>query len=669
MGSKLSWGIIGSGNIAKVLAKALAASDTSVLIAIGSRTQEAADLFGDEFEIPRRYGSYDALLADQDVQAVYISTPHPMHAEWAVKAANAGKHILCEKPLTLDYPQAMAVFEAARRNNVFIMEAFMYRCHPQTARLVELIGEGAIGKVGIMQMAFSFNAGFNLDGRLLNPKLGGGGILDVGCYCASMSRLIAGAALGKAYAEPISIKAFGLIGKESHVDEYTAALLTFPGDIIAQVATGVRLNQDNSLRIFGSDGSITVPVPWFPGRNASPSTIILNRSGKPEPEEIVIDIPADLYTLEVDTVARAVKNGELSATAMPWGDTLGNMQTLDRWREEIGLIYPVETPDAIFPTVDRQPLTVRGGNRMKYGKIEGVEKPVSLMVMGVMLAGAQMYMPHVSMLFDEFFACGGNCFDTAHIYAGGLSEQALGKWIRNRGVREQVVILDKGAHTPFCNPDDLTKQLMESLDRLQSDYIDLYIMHRDNLDIPVGEFVDVLNEHKNAGRIRAFGGSNWTIERVEAANEYAKSKGLTGFSAISNNFSLARMVEPVWGGCISSSDPESRAWFQKTQMPLMAWSSLARGFFVSGDPKDLSIPDMVNSWYSDDNFRRQERIKKMSAERGIPIMGIAMAYALSQTMQLYALFGPATIDEMRISLQALDIVLSPDDLKWLNLEM
>ncbi|MHB1457049.1 MAG: aldo/keto reductase [Armatimonadota bacterium] len=668
MEKKLSWGIIGSGNIAKVLAHALAASSTSELIAIGSRTQEAADIFGDEFDVSRRYGSYEKLLADPDVQAVYISTPHPLHAEWAVKAADAGKHILCEKPLTLDYAQAMAVFEAARRNNVFIMEAFMYRCHPQTARLVELIREGAIGKVGIIQCAFSFNAGFNLDGRLLNPNLGGGGILDVGCYCTSMSRLIAGAALGRDYAEPIGVKAFGLVGNQSHVDEYTAALLQFPGDIIAQIATGVRLNQDNSLRIYGSDGNITVPLPWFPGRNAEPSKITLNRAGK-ETEEIVIEVPADLYTLEVDTVANAVNAGELMADPMPWGDTLGNMQTLDRWREEIGLFYPIELADAVFPVIDGKQLTVRAGNRMKYGEIAGICKPVSRMVMGVMLPGGQMFMPSTSMLFDEFFASGGNCFDTAHIYGGGLSEQTLGKWIRNRDIREQVVVLDKGAHTPWCNPEDLTKQLLESLDRLGSDYIDLYIMHRDNLDIPVGEFVDVLNEHKNAGRIHAFGGSNWTIERVEAANEYAKRKGLTGFSAISNNFSLARMVEPVWGGCISSSDPESRAWFQKTKMPLMAWSSLARGFFVNGDPKNLSDGSMVQSWYSDDNFKRQERIKKMSAERSIPIMGIAMAYVLCQPMELYALFGPATIDEMRISLQALDIVLSPEDMKWLNLEI
>jgi predicted dehydrogenase len=128
-----------------------------------------------------------------------------MHAEWAIKTAEAGKHILCEKPLTLNYPQAMAVIEAAQRNDVFLMEAFMYRCHPQTAKLVELIKDRVIGDVRFIQASFSFHAGVNPESRLLNNALGGGGILDVGCYCTSMARLIAGAALGQRFAEPIEV--------------------------------------------------------------------------------------------------------------------------------------------------------------------------------------------------------------------------------------------------------------------------------------------------------------------------------------------------------------------------------------------------------------------------------------------------------------------------------
>lgn len=667
MGEKLSWGIIGCGNIAKAFASGLKSSSTGILNAVASRDKAKSEAFGKEFGAAKCYGSYNDLLADRNIQAVYIAVPHPMHAEWAVKSADAGKHILCEKPIALNYSETMAIVEAARRNNVFLMEAFMYRCHPQTKKLVQLISEGAIGKVCITQSAFSFDAGFNLEGRLLNANLGGGGILDVGCYCTSMSRLIAGAASGKPFADPITVKASGLVGNESNVDEYTSAVLEFPDKIIAQVSTGVRLNQDNSLRIYGTEGSIYVPSPWVPGRNAAPSSIFVTKKG--QTEEIVIESPADTYTIEADAVAENIKMGKVMADAMSWDDTLGNMKTLDRWREEINLSYPIENIEANSPTIDHMPLSVRKGSNMPYGSVKGIDKPISKMIMGVMLNGGKNYMQHNSLLFDEFFASGGNCFDTAYIYYGGNSERMLGKWIKNRNIRDKVVILDKGAHTPNCNPEDLTKQLFESLDRLQSDYIDLYMMHRDNLEIPVSEFIDVLNEHKNAGRINAFGGSNWTIARVEEANRYAESKGLTGFSAVSNNFSLAHMVKPVWDGCIASSDAESRAWFEKTQMPLMSWSSLARGFFLYGDPNNKSDANMAASWYSDDNFRRQERIKKMSAERNIPIMAIAMSYVLSQPLQLYALFGPATIEELRLSLKALDVVLSPDDLKWLNLEI
>jgi aryl-alcohol dehydrogenase-like predicted oxidoreductase/predicted dehydrogenase len=582
-----------------------------------------------------------------------------MHAEWAVKAAAAGKHILCEKPLALDYPQAMAVVDAARRNDVFLMEALMYRCHPQVSKLVELICEKAIGEVRMVQATFSFRAAFDPEQRLLNSALGGGGILDVGCYCVSMARLVAGAALGQPFAEPTEIKAVGHIGT-TNVDEYAAAVLKFPGDVIAQIATGVQINQENVARIFGSEGSITLDSPWIPREEA---TILLKRHGE-EPQHI--RIPGhNVYALEADTVAQHIENRQAAPPAMTWDDTLGNMTTLDAWRHAIGVIYDIERPDANFPTVDNRPLSVRAGTNMKYGEIDGVAQPVSRLVMGATLQGFRFELPHASIMFDEFFASGGNCFDTAHIYGGGRSETILGQWIHNRGIRNQVVILDKGAHTPWCNPDHLTTQLMESLERLQTDYVDIYLMHRDNPDIPVAEFVDVLNEHADAGRIRAFGGSNWSIDRVEEANNYARSRGLRGFSAVSNNFSLARMVEPVWEGCIAATDPRSRQWFTETNIPLMAWSSLAGGFFVYGDPSDQSDRHLAGHWYSDDNFQRLERARELAAKRGVPPVVVAMAYVLCQPFPIFPLFGPQTLEELRISLSALDVQLTPDEIAWL----
>ncbi len=181
MTEHLNWGIIGTGRIASVFAGELPQSHTGHLLAVGSRTQEDADRFADIWHIPRRYSTYEQLLADADVQAVYISIPHPLHAEWAIKAAEAGKHILCEKPIALNYAQAMMIVEAAQRNDVFLMEAFMYRGHPQIARLRELLRAGAIGDIRIIQATFSFHAPFDPAHRLLNNALGGGGILDVGC--------------------------------------------------------------------------------------------------------------------------------------------------------------------------------------------------------------------------------------------------------------------------------------------------------------------------------------------------------------------------------------------------------------------------------------------------------------------------------------------------------
>ena len=663
MKSKLRWGILGTGKIARAFTKGLQGSKTGKLVAVGSRSQATAEEFGEEFGVSRRHRSYEALLSDEEVEIVYISTPHPMHAEWSIKAAEAGKHVLCEKPLTLNHAEAMAVVEAARSQDVFLMEAFMYRCHPQTIKLVELVRERAIGEVRLIQATFSFHSSFDLNSRLLNSKLGGGGILDVGCYCTSMARLIAGIATGKPFADPIEVKGAGHIGKISRVDEYASATLEFAGGIIAQLAAGVQLNMENVVRIYGTDGFILVSSPWVPSRDGGTTKIIIQRKGEPNPREIPIETKSNLYSIEADAVASHLE--ERQSPYMTWEDTLGNMKTLDRWRESIGFVYDSEKPEAQVLPVYKRPLSVRSGHRMKYSRIPGIEKPVSCLVMGV---DNQTFTPHAAVMFDDFFERGGNCFDTAYVYSSGVCERNLGHWIKNRNIREEVVILDKGAHTPFCNPTDLTKQLLESLERLQTDYVDLYMLHRDNPDIPVDEFIDVLNEHKRAGRVHAFGGSNWTIQRIQAANDYAASKGLTGLGAVSNNFSLARMVNPVWPGCVSSSDPESRAWFIKTQIPLVAWSSQGRGFFVRGAPDDHSDEELMRCWYSEDNFRRLERTKELANKRGVLPINVALTYVLSQPFPTFALIGPRTLAETHSTFPALDVELSPDELEWLNLE-
>lgn len=663
MSKILKWGIIGTGSIAKIFARGLKNSKTGKLIAVGSRSQESADKFGQEFTLTRRYGCYEDLLSDPDVQTVYIAIPHSFHAEWAIKSAKAGKHILCEKPIGINHSEAMAIIEAASENDVFLMEAFAYRCHSQIAKLIELIEQKIIGKVKVIQATFSFCAGFDSQSRLFANNLGGGGILDVGCYCTSMARLIAGIANGKNFEEPIEVKGVSHIGEKSRVDEYAIASLKFPGGIIAEISAGVAVDQENVVRIFGEEGSITVLNPWIPSRESGLTKILINKKG--EVQEISIETTEWLYAIEADTVAKNIKVRQAPSPAMTWEDTLGNMKTLDLWRSSFGFVYDSEKPKAQILPVSRRPLIVRN-NKMKYGQIPGVGKSVSRLVMGV---DNQETITHTSVMFDYFFERGGNCFDTAWVYGQGSCEKLLGQWIKNREIREKVVIISKGAHTPFCNPKDLTKQLVESLERLQTDYVDLYLLHRDNLEIPAADFIDVLNIHKKAGLIRAFGGSNWSLKRVEEANQYARSKGLTEFSAVSNNFSLAQMVEPPWKGGVSSSDTLSRDWFTQTQLVLMAWSSQARGFFTGhAHPDNHSDEELVRCWYNADNFERLNRVNEMAKRINYSPINIALAYVLCQPFPTFALIGPRTLSEIRTSFLGLDIELTTSDIRWLNLE-
>lgn len=672
MGNKVNWGIIGTDGTAADFAKGLAEAQTGKLLAVGSRTPGAADRFGAIWQAPHRYGSYDQVLADQEVQAVYLAVPCPERAEWAIKTAEAGKHILCEKPLGLNQWETMASIEVARSHDVFLMEAFLYRFLPQTTKLVELIRSGIIGKVCTIQVSASSLAN-DTNGQHLTHELGAGSILDVGSDGVSIARLLAGVASGKDFAEPVKVTGAAHIGETIRIDDYAAATLTFPNNIIAQLLVSTSLKTENVVRILGTEGSILVPAPWNAGPRED-ARILVNTYHNDETQELVIKHDKGGYATAVNTVTAYIDKRE--ALAMRWEDTLGNQRTLDTWRSTLNLVYDMERPQARGQhlPINKRPLQKRSDCIMKYGSIAGVDKPISRLVMGV---DNQLIWPQTAVMLDDYFERGGNSFDTAYTYGRGFyaqldrdgCEKMLGHWIKNRGIREQVVIIDKGAQTPYCNPKALTQQLLESLERLQTDYVDIYMMHRDNPDIPVGEFISVLNEHKNAGRMHVFGVSNWSIERIEEANAWAEAHGLVGITAVSNNFSLARMVNPVWMGCVAASDPLSRAWFTRTQTPLMPWSSQARGFFTGrASPDDHSDPELVWGWYSEDNFRRLERVNQMAQERKVLPINIALAYVLYQPFPTFPLIGPRQVSETRTSFQALTIELTPEELRWLNLE-
>jgi predicted dehydrogenase/aryl-alcohol dehydrogenase-like predicted oxidoreductase len=651
---------MGTGRIARTFAEGLLQSRHGRLMAVGSRSQESAHAFAQSFPGARAHGSYEALLADPEVDGVYLATPHSQHAEWAIRVAEAGKALLCEKPMTLNLGEAMQVAQAAAENHTFLMEAYMYRCHPQTQRIVELIEEGAIGKVGLIEASFGFHASFNPESRLFSNALAGGGILDVGGYPVSMVRLLAGAAMGCEEAvNPLKVRGFGRLAQETGVDLYAAASLQFAEGVLAQVATGVGLSLANQVRVFGSDGSITVGSPWVPSPQGEAVEFALQRRGK-EPEQVRITPDRPLYALEADAVVEAVRSSRRECRHMPVADTLGNMRTLDLWRNAIGLEYETEKPARQRP---RRPLSRRANAPMRYGSIPGVDREISRLIMGV--DNQQIY-SHGAAMFDDFFERGGNAFDTAWIYGDGVCERLLGHWLANRGVRDQSVVIVKGVHTPYCYPEFIGRHLSESLERLQMEKADIYIMHRDNEDVPAGEFIDALNAEARAGRIGIFGGSNWSLARIEEANRDAASKGLSGMSVVSNNFSLARMVDPVWSGCISSSDPDSRNWLRKHRLPLLAWSSQARGFFTErAAPNKTSDKELVRCWYSEDNFRRRERAIELAAQKRVEPINISLAYVLVQPFPTFALIGPRTIAETVSSLGGLQVELTPEEVEWL----
>lgn len=347
----INWGIIGPGHIARVFCNALRFSKTGRATAVASRDKDKASEFAKLFSLATVHDSYEALLTDAAVDAVYIATIHPAHLQWVVKAARAGKHILVEKPMGMNAGEVAAMTAAARENDVFLMEAFMYRCHPQIDKMSALIRDGAIGQTQIVRSAFGYRAPFNPTSRAYSYELAGGGIMDVGCYPASAARLVAGAAVGQPFADPIEIKASGLIG-ETGVDYYAAAVLRFDSGVVGQISTGIACNIPGEIVAFGSEGILTIPQPWLPSSPCRTARdlvdldsqipggeILLTRKGQTEHMAVAVD--RDLFTYEADMVAEHI--GQRQAPAMSWADSLGNMKLLDAWRAQIGLRYPQDS--------------------------------------------------------------------------------------------------------------------------------------------------------------------------------------------------------------------------------------------------------------------------------------------------------------------------------------
>jgi aryl-alcohol dehydrogenase-like predicted oxidoreductase len=317
---------------------------------------------------------------------------------------------------------------------------------------------------------------------------------------------------------------------------------------------------------------------------------------------------------------------------------------------------------------------------MKYGQIPSIEKPAARIVQGTTMLDPADREASFAFL-DSIIDRGGTTFDTAQSYLAGDAERVLGEWMASRRNRDQVFVITKGCHhsvdrqrvTPF----DLAADLHDSLARLKIERIDLYLLHRDNPAIPVAEIIGALNEHIDAGKIGAIGASNWTIERIQAANLYARENGMEPFVVSSPNYSLAEQIESPWANTVSISGPENaaaRTWYRTTRMPILAWSSLAHGFlsgrFRSIDRRESPTEDrefVLRTYGSDDNFERLRRAEILAAEKGVTVAQIALAFILEQQLDVYAITAANSPEEFAANAAALDISLTQSELDWLDL--
>ena len=311
---KLRWGVLGTANIGRAAVNpAIRASHNGLLVGVASRSEATARAFAEAGDIPRHYGSYAALLADPEIDAVYIPLPNSLHREWAVRAAEHGKHVLCEKPLALTETECREMEAAAAANQVTLMEAFMYRFHPRTERLVELVHRGAIGEPRVIRSTFTFRL-TKPDNIRLKPELGGGALMDVGCYCVNLSRTVAGQ-------QPVEVQAWARWAP-SGVDDELAATLRFANGLIAQFDCALTMERRECFEIAGTDGSLVVSSAFLPGTG---DVVIEHHRGR-EPTVSHSVAGADEYILMVEHFADCALNGR--PVRYPAAEAAANMRVI-----------------------------------------------------------------------------------------------------------------------------------------------------------------------------------------------------------------------------------------------------------------------------------------------------------------------------------------------------
>lgn len=323
----IRWGILGTGSIADKFTTGLTFLPDAEIAAVGSRTQEGADKFGERFGIPRRHASYAALANDPDVDVIYVSTPHPFHGVNTILCLQAGKAVLCEKPFALNAGEVAEMIATARERKLFLMEAMWSRYYPAQVRARELLAAGAIGEPQILNADLGFSTRFNPAGRLFDPELGGGALMDVGVYPVSLASMIFG--------EPTDVTARAHMG-ETGVDERAAMILSYPGGRFAVLYTATRTNTPHEAIILGSEGMLRIGLDWH-----KPNRLILSKPGQPD-EIIELPFEGNGYNYEAAEVMACLRAGKLESDIMPLDESLAILRTLDTIRGQWGLKYPSE---------------------------------------------------------------------------------------------------------------------------------------------------------------------------------------------------------------------------------------------------------------------------------------------------------------------------------------
>ena len=661
----IKWGILGTGAIAKAFADALQETEGE-LVAVASQSLKRAEDFSKPYNCSAIEG-YQSLISLPQVEAIYVATPHTSHFELSAECLRNKKAVLCEKPMTINATETMALIDISRKNNTLLMEAFMYKIHPQTQQVMKVIQENLTSPLSI-RAEFCFSVDVPESHRLVNKELGGGSILDIGCYPMSISRHAVGAVHGKNFMNPVSIEGQGELNSQG-IDLNASAKLVFEDGSLAEIKSATNLSSASDVEI--SDGKTTVVLnqPWHCGEfTERKSQITLKKSNG---DEELIDITTDkgLYALEIDHFSENLKNHNTESDLIPHNDSHGNMIALDTWRKELKVVYDEDRGE-------RRQLPIISQNTPRESlptlSIPGLDKELSRIVFG---CDNQSDTNHAFAMFDHFYSKGGNVFDTAYIYNNGKSDFYLGSWMESRNLRDEVVVLGKGAHTPDCLPEKIRPQLEETLSRMSTSYLDIYCLHRDNESLPVEGFIDTLNDLKNEGLIKVFGASNWSLERFKEANEYAEKEGKEAFTILSNNFSLAHMNNPVWPGCFSCSEDEYVNYLKEKQIAIFPWSSQARGFFLDSQEfsgaahvADPNREEQERVWGSEDNLERRSRCFELASKKSVDPIQMALAFVLNQEFPSFPLIGPRNFFETDSSLEATKIELSLEETSWLNLK-